>query len=280
MKYRHSFHAGNFADVHKHVTLLAVLEAQKRKDKGFLYLETHAGSGAYDLGDPAGGNRGPRAGLGDVLSYTKGEAEIVQYAQAVQQWRTAARNGQAYPGSPVLAAGALRTQDRAILLEIQPPEAHALERALLSVARVRVEIGDGYERLRAHLPPAERRGVLLIDPPYEETSRDFERAANAAGEALAKFVSAVVLLWYPIKDARDTQLWRARLAKKLGAEMLVSELWVHPCDSQVALNGSGLVILNPPYQVAERMREWLPVLRTMLDADRTGGELVEVLNAK
>jgi 23S rRNA (adenine2030-N6)-methyltransferase len=163
-----------------------------------LYLETHAGSGAYDLGDPAGGNRGPRAGLADVLGYTKGETEIAQYAQAVQQWRTGARNGQAYPGSPLLAAGALRTQDRALLAEVQPPEAHALERALLSVAKVRVEIGDGYDLLRAHLPPAERRGVVLIDPPYEETSRDFERAATATAEALAKFASCVVLLWYPI----------------------------------------------------------------------------------
>ena len=278
MKYRHSFHAGNFADVHKHVTLLAALEAQKRKDKGFLYLETHAGSGAYDLGDPAGGNRGPRAGLADVLAYTQGEDEIVRYAGAVREWRTAVRNGQAYPGSPVLAAGALRTQDRAVLAEIQPPEAHALERALLSVARVRVEIGDGYERLRAHLPPPERRGVLLIDPPYEDTGRDFERAAGAAAEALQKFASAVVLLWYPIKDARDTVLWRNRLARKLKVETLVSELWVHPCDSRVALNGSGLVILNPPYQVAERMREWLPALQRMLDAQGRGGSLVEVAN--
>ena len=279
MKYRHSFHAGNFADVHKHVTLLAVLTALKRKDKGFLYLETHAGRGAYDLGDPAGGNRGQHAGLADVLSYSRGEPEIVDYAQAVAQWRTAMRNGQAYPGSPVLAAGSLRTQDRAVLVEIQPPEAHALERALHSVAKVRVEIGDGYERVRAYLPPAERRGALLIDPPYEETARDFDRAAAAAGEALEKFASAVVLLWYPVKDARDTVLWRNRLARKLEVEILVSELWVHPCDSRVALNGSGLLILNPPYQVAERMREWLPVLRRMLDAEGTGGQLVEVVNA-
>ena len=274
MKYRHSFHAGNFADVHKHVALLATITALQRKDKGFLYLETHAGRGAYDLSEsPA--SRSSRTGLSRILGDTVEAPEIQAYGTAVKRWRELVKDRNAYPGSPVLAASALREQDRAIMIEMQPPEAHALERAVSHHANVRVEIGDGYEKIRAHVPPAQRRGLVLIDPPYEESSRDFERARTAVGEVLQRFATAVIMLWYPIKEARDTQLWRKRLIGGLQQPALVSELWVHPCDSRIALNGSGLVIIHPPYQLARRMQSWLPQLAGMLDAAGTGGCLVE-----
>ncbi len=274
MKYRHSFHAGNFADVHKHIALLAVIASLQRKDKGFLYLESHAGRGAYDLNESAG-SRSARAALARILSEPDACSEIQAYGNAIKHWRELVKDRNAYPGSPVLAAGALRAQDRAILIELQPPEAHALERAVSHHANARVELGDGYELLRAHLPPIERRGLVLIDPPYEETSRDFELARTAIGDVLQRFATAVVMLWYPIKDARDTQLWRKRLRASLRQPDLVSELWVHPCDSRIALNGSGLIIIHPPYQLAERMRLWLPQLVGMLDAAATGGCLVD-----
>jgi 23S rRNA (adenine2030-N6)-methyltransferase len=274
VKYRHSFHAGNFADVHKHIALLAVIASLQRKDKGFLYLETHAGRGAYDLAESPG-SRASRTGLTRILG-EPGEAEEIQaYGKAVKHWRDLVKDRNAYPGSPVLAAGALRDQDRAILIELQPPEAHALERALAHQPNVRVELGDGHELLRAHMPPVERRGLVLIDPPYEDTTRDFELARTAIDEVLQRFATAVIMLWYPIKDARDTQLWRKRLRASLRQPDLVSELWVHPCDSRVALNGSGLIIIHPPYQLAQRMRLWLPQLVGMLDAAATGGCLVE-----
>jgi 23S rRNA (adenine2030-N6)-methyltransferase len=274
VKYRHSFHAGNFADVHKHIALLAVIASLQRKDKGFLYLETHAGRGAYDLAESPG-SRASRTGLSRILSEPGESEEIQAYGKAVKHWRELVKDRNAYPGSPVLAAGALRDQDRAILIELQPPEAHALERALAHQANVRVELGDGYELLRAHMPPVERRGLVLIDPAYEETTRDFELARTAIGDVLQRFATAVIMLWYPIKDARDTQLWRKRLRASLQQPDLVSELWVHPCDSRVALNGSGLIIIHPPYQLAQRMRLWLPQLVGMLDAAATGGCLVE-----
>lgn len=274
MKYRHSFHAGNFADVHKHMTLLAVIAGLQRKDKGFLFLETHAGRGAYDLSESPG-SRASRTGLARILA-EPGEAEEIQaYGRAVRHWREAAGDRNAYPGSPVMAAGALRDQDRAILIEVQPPEAHALERAVSHHRNVRVEIGDGYDKLRAHLPPAERRGLVLIDPPYEDSARDFEQARGAIAEILQRFATAVIMLWYPIKEARDTQLWRSRVRAGLQQPSMVSELWVHPCDSRVALNGSGLIIIQPPYQLAQRMRVWLPQLAAMLDAATSGGCLVE-----
>ena len=274
MKYRHSFHAGNFADVHKHVALLALIASLQRKDKGFLYLETHAGRGAYDLSESPG-SRASRTGLTRILHEPGDSEEIRAYGAAVKHWRERVKDRNAYPGSPVLAAGALRAQDRALLIEMQPPEAHALERAVSHHANVRVELGDGYEQLRAHLPPVERRGLVLIDPPYEDSNRDFDRARTAIGEVLQRFASAVIMLWYPIKEARDTQLWRRRLIGSLRRPTLVSELWVHPCDSRIALNGSGLVIIHPPYQLAPRMQLWLPQLVGMLDTAGTGGCLVE-----
>lgn len=274
MKYRHSFHAGNFADVHKHVTLLAGIAGLQKKDKGFLYLETHAGRGAYDLSESAAG-RASRSGLTRLLHDPGEFPELIAYGAAVRHWRELLNDRNAYPGSPLLAAAALRGQDRAVLVEIQPPEAHALERAVAHRANVRVEIGDGYQKLRAHMPPAERRGLVLIDPPYEESSRDFDQARAAIDDILRRFATAVIFLWYPIKDARDSQPWRRRLLGALRQPALVSELWLHPCDSRVALNGSGLVIIHPPYQLAERMRLWLPRLVDSLDAAGTGGCLVE-----
>ena len=274
MKYRHSFHAGNFADVHKHITVLAVIAGLQRKEKGFAYLETHAGRGSYDLSESPG-SRASRTGLARILGEPGAAAEIQAYGNAVKHWRELIQDRNAYPGSPVLAAGALRAQDRGILIEMQPPEAHALERAVSHHANVRVELGDGYEQLRAHMPPVERRGLVLIDPPYEDPNRDFERARAAIDEILQRFATAVIMLWYPIKDARDTQLWRKRLGAGLRLPLMVSELWVHPCDSRVALNGSGLIIIHPPYQLAPRMQIWLPQLVGMLDAAGTGGCLVE-----
>ncbi len=256
------------------MTLLAVIAGLQRKDKGFLYLETHAGRGAYDLSESPG-SRASRTGLTRILAEPGESEEIQAYGKAVRHWRELARDRNAYPGSPVMAAGALRAQDRAILIEQQPPEAHALERALSHHANVRIELGDGYEKLRAHLPPLERRGLVLIDPPYEESARDFEQARAAIGDILQRFATAVIMLWYPIKDARDTQQWRKRLRTSLQQPFLVSELWVHPCDSRVALNGSGLIIIHPPYLLESRMRSWLPQLTAMLDSGGTAGCLVE-----
>jgi 23S rRNA (adenine2030-N6)-methyltransferase len=274
VKYRHSFHAANFADVHKHIAVLALIASLQRKEKGFLYLETHAGRGAYDLADSPG-SRAARMALARIVAEPGDTPEIQAYGAAVRHWRELAQDRNAYPGSPVLAAEALRDQDRAILVEVQPPEAHALERAVAHHANVRVELGDGYEKLRAHLPPAERRGLVLIDPPYEETQQDFDRARAAITDVLQRFATAVIVLWYPIKEARDTQLWRRRLATTLKLPIMVSELWVHPCDSRIALNGSGLLIIHPPYQLAQRMRVWLPQLLALLDAGPPGGCLVE-----
>jgi 23S rRNA (adenine2030-N6)-methyltransferase len=292
MKYRHAHHAGNFADVHKHVTLLALLAALQRKDKGFLYLETHAGRGAYDLsrtpGESATGIGRLEAQLGSGAA--SAAAELRNYGEKVRRLRREGGAPRLYPGSPLLAASELRPQDRAVLIERLPAEARALERALSGQAQGRarplqgeaalnitVETGDGFERLRAWLPPAERRGLTFLDPPYEQSREDFERVRRAATEALRRFHTGVVAIWYPIKDERDTAAWPAALAGELDCGLLAAELALYPRDSRVALNGSGMLILNPPYQVAERMQIWLPQLRACLDLGHGGGASVRSL---
>ena len=271
MKYRHAYHAGNFADVHKHVTLMTLLEAMQRKDKGFLFVDTHAGSGFYEL-------HGSQVAYTRVADHDFRAEELQRYNARIAAYRDRLQNRAAYPGSPVIAAEMLRSQDRGIFVDQIASEARALERALPPYSRARVETGDGFATLRASLPPVERRGLVHIDPPYEETQQDFGRVGMAINDTLKRFQSAVIAAWYPIKDARDTATWHASLAKGIPNETLIAELWLFPCDSRVALNGSGILIVNPPYQLEERMRVWLPELQARLDSENSGGWRIRTLS--
>jgi len=274
VKYRHSFHAGNFADIHKHVTLLALLTSLKRKEKGFAYFETHAGRGAYDLSHPS-----PEA-AGGSGRFSAGEYradELRNFAALLADVRASRNQARAYPGSPLIAAHELRPQDRAVLSEILPAEARLLERELEAHPRMRVERADGFERLRAWLPQTERRGLVLIDPPYEESGADFERVTAAIVDALQRFSTGIYAAWYPIKAEREVRAWHDTFAHAVGCETLASELWVYPRDSKVALNGSGMLIVNPPYQLSERMQIWLPQLQARLDTGHPGGTSVKSL---
>jgi 23S rRNA (adenine2030-N6)-methyltransferase len=290
MKYRHAFHAGNFADVHKHVTLLALIHALQRKDKGFLYLETHAGAGLYD-GSGADSRHGAEARGGVDLLLPRGGArgapalasasapapapapaapEIQDYLQTLTALRAAAGSGAVYPGSPLIAAQALRPQDRGVCCEILPAECRALERTLARFGHMRAECGDGYAAIAAQLPPRERRALVLVDPPYEEPRAELDAVLAAAAAAIARLANAVVAVWYPIKDERALEPWLRRAAQ-LAAPVLAAELWVHPRDTAVGLNGSGLLIVNPPWQFDAGLARWLPELGRRLDTAGTGG---------
>jgi 23S rRNA (adenine2030-N6)-methyltransferase len=271
MKYRHSYHAGNFADVHKHVALLALVAALKRKDKGFLFLDTHAGRGSYDLSTPTAE---AAAGIARLVRSQVQAEEVLEYLSALEALRVSLRHPHLYGGSPLLTLTALRAQDRAVFVELQGSEAHLLEQgaaALNAPAQVRVERGDGYQRLKAYLPPPERRGLTFIDPPYEETQAEFTRVTQALAECLKRFPTGVAAAWYPVKDERTTRSWQAQCALSLGVPLLVAELWLFRRDSRVALNGSGLVIANPPHKIAERMGVWQPQLVAALGGGADAG---------
>jgi 23S rRNA (adenine2030-N6)-methyltransferase len=253
------------------VALLALLRALQRKDTGFLYLDTHAGSGLHEAGSEAAG------GWLRLRTCSPEAAELRDYQQLLGANR-------AYPGSPLLAARLLRVQDRAVCLELQPPEQRALERALdgaLAEAdpppRVHTECADGWQRWRGYLPPLERRALILIDPPYEDSDDDFRTGALTVAAMLERLPAAVIALWYPIKHAADLPPWKQRLKQALVAPALCSELCVHPPDSRVALNGSGLLVVNPPYRFDQHMAVWLPELAQLLAAGTPPTSCIEWL---
>jgi 23S rRNA (adenine2030-N6)-methyltransferase len=272
MKYRHQYHAGNFADVHKHVLLLEVLRALTRKDKGLLFVDTHAGRGEYDL-HPGDSNHPAewQSGIAKLLGAAPRHAALVDYRQQVARGVHGASLH--YPGSPLLALGALRVSDRAVLFETQREEASQLRKALPEGARARIENADGFAGLRALLPPPERRGCVLIDPPYEERE-DHARMLAAVKDAVQRFDSAVMLLWVPVKLRSDFDAWFSTLHNTVSQPLLASLLWMHPCDSRAALNGSALVLVNPPYLVEQGMREWLPELQALLGGPQSGWDVL------
>jgi 23S rRNA (adenine2030-N6)-methyltransferase len=280
MKYRHGFHAGNFADVHKHVALCALLQAMQRKDKGLFYLDTHAGSGCYDLAGPAT-HRGAEArhGVTPLLAAVSRllAPELRFYCEQVSALRLQTAKPTAYPGSPWLAARLLRAQDRGLCCEWLPAECRALERSLGGVRRMRIECADGYGQLRAVLPPPERRALVLIDPPYEEPGAELERALTAVSVILERLPHSVIALWYPIKDERALAPWLRRIAQRLHAPTLDLELWIYARDSRVGLNGSGLLVVNPPYQFEQAACAWQQELQRELDPAGRGGSMGRML---
>jgi 23S rRNA (adenine2030-N6)-methyltransferase len=269
MQYRHAFHAGNFADVHKHVALLALHAALARKDKGYFHLDTHSGSGLYDLkGEQARRGNESSAGVERLQDITAPRSpEIAQYLEALARVRSSS-GAHTYPGSPMLSASVLRPVDRGVCVEFVAQESRQLQRALDAsflpgANRLRVEAGDGYQRLVASMPPLERRALVLIDPPYEEAD-EFARILAVLPEALRRLDSAVIAVWFPLKRQRDTDLWLAKVSRSITQPTLAAQLWLHPRDTAAGLNGSGLLVVNPPWHFDQRAAQWQEELRELL----------------
>lgn len=245
MNYKHIYHAGNFADVAKHVGLVYCIRALQRKESAFFALDSHAGRGYYDLQAPEARKSGEaERGVQRLIETSIGATALAGYFAAI-----GARRGKRlarYPGSPMLIAGALRDQDRALFVELMPAEARAAEREVEGLGRVRTEIGDGYAALRAFLPPDERRGLVLIDPPYESLD-ELKLMLQAFTDAYRRWPSGIFLLWYPIRSASQRGMVHARFEALRIPKVLFADLAVHPDDAGVGLAGSGLIIVNPPY---------------------------------
>jgi 23S rRNA (adenine2030-N6)-methyltransferase len=249
MNYRHIYHAGNFADVAKHVGLIYCLNALQRKDSPCFVLDTHAGRGYYDLQAPEAQKSGEAGhGVQRLIETSLGEPALADYFAAIR-----ARRGKRlprYPGSPALIAAGLRAQDRALFVELMPAEARAAEREIESVGRVRTEIGDGYAALKAFLPPDERRGLVLIDPPYESLD-ELKLMLRAFAEAYRRWPSGIFLMWYPIRSAAQRGMVHSRFEALNVPKILFADLAIHPDDAGIGLAGSGLMIVNPPYGADE-----------------------------
>jgi 23S rRNA (adenine2030-N6)-methyltransferase len=249
MNYRHIYHAGNFADVAKHVALLYCLQALQRKEAPFFALDTHAGRGVYDLQAPEAQKSGEaERGVQLLVARAQGNPALAQYFGAIR-----ARRGKRlarYPGSAALIAAALRSQDRAIFIELLPAEARALEREVESYGRIRTDIGDGYTALKALLPPQERRGLVLIDPPYESVE-ELKTMLRAFMLAYRRWPEGTYLLWYPIRSAVQRAQVHARIEALKVPKVLSADLAIYPDDAGIGLAGSGLALVNPPYGADE-----------------------------
>jgi len=279
LNYRHAFHAGNFGDVLKHIVLVALLERLAQKDKPFFFLDTHAGRGRYDLDGEAARRSGEANGGVRRLATARGLPPLAErYLALVRGFDpdNAARI-RFYPGSPRIAAMLMRPEDRAALCELAPRESAALHSEFGRDRRFAVHLRDGYESLKALLPPKERRGLALIDPPYEMQEQELAIVADSLAAAQRRWPQGVYAAWYPIKRAATTDGFHAALAGRGITRLLVAELSVHPEDSGVGLNGSGMVLANPPWKIEEELAATLPALHTALSPAGDGGARVEWL---
>jgi len=253
MNYRHEYHAGNFADVMKHVLLLRLFRAMQRKEAGFLFVETHAGRGSYDFARAATGDTLPRTpewpeGVGRLWTRTDLPEGVAEYLALVRLHDRRTGNLteglRFYPGSPWLACEAARPQDRQAFWERHPAECAALREALAGRRRVAIQEADGYGAFRACLPPPERRALALIDPPFEETD-EWERIVGAAAEGLRRLPGCVIAVWYPL-TARARPDEAGDAFARLGKSVLATELVIDPAAAK--MTGCGLLVVNAPWQ--------------------------------
>lgn len=264
MNYRHAFHAGNFADVFKHALLVALLDALTAKDKPLCYFDTHAGRGCYAL-DAAGANATGewRNGIGRLWDRADVAPPLRRYLELVGQANSTGKLA-SYPGSPLLAAMALRADDRLVLCESERDVADALRVAVRNDSRAHVHQRDGYEALHALLPPREHRGLVLIDPPFEVQDDDFGAIETALDRAEARWPRGVYAAWYPIKSRRTLAPFHRHFAAGPLERVLACELLVQPDNSPLRFNGCGMLIVNPPWRVEGTLQALLPALRDAL----------------
>jgi len=269
MNYRHAFHAGNHADVLKHIVQLALIDTFKRKDSPFFVLDTHGGRGRYLLAsEESQKTLEAEDGVMRLMAQPKLPQVVERYLKAVQADNPVGAMV-TYPGSPLLTAQALRAQDRMAACELQPDEAAALKALFAHDPRVNVHAGDGYQLLRAVLPPKVNgtkigRGLVLIDPPYEVQDAEYPRILAALAETLQRWPQATCAVWFPIKQRR-TILHFLRKATALPVKTAMTiEFLVRPDESPLRLNGSGMLLLNAPWQFDREVGPALPALRQYL----------------
>ncbi len=279
MNYRHAYHAGNFADVVKHAVLCRVLTHLREKPAAFRVIDTHAGAGRYDLAGPeASKTLEWRHGIGRLLDATLPPAVhaiLAPYLNAV----TALNPGGAlvrYPGSPLLAQKFLRRQDRLIACEFESHAAAALERTLAGDKRTKAIAIDGWIALTAYVPPTERRGVVLIDPPFEQPE-EFAHLGQRLAAAHRKWPTGNYLLWYPIKDQVEVAAFTRGLARLGIAKMLRVELILPSAAPDTGLRGTGLIAVNPPWTLHDELKVVLPVLAEVLSRGATGAVTLDWL---
>ena len=276
MNYRHIYHAGNFADVLKHAVLALIIKALQKKDAPFCYFDTHAGIGRYDLHHEAAQKTGEyRTGIARLWNNVAAPPAVAGYLAAVRALN-AGTHLRYYPGSPRVARHLLRPQDRMVLFELHPEEVAMLRHEFSGDRQVAVHEQDGYAGLKGFLPPPEKRGVVLVDPPYEQRD-EYDRVISGLKTAHERWAGGVLAIWYPIKDRPTVERFHRRLVATGIHKILLAELSVYPLDNAFRLNGCGMAIINPPWQLDNALKTLLPELLSALRVDDPGRARVEWL---
>lgn len=272
MNYRHAFHAGSFADVFKHAVLARILHHLRDKPAAFRVIDTHAGSGLYDLAGPEAARGGEwHDGIETLLAAPLSGAEADLLAPYLDVIGALNERGRltVYPGSPAIVRAWLRPQDRLLACELEPKAAAALGRNLRGDPRIKTLAIDGWTALSAYVPPKERRGLVLVDPPFEEDS-DFHRLSRGLAAAHRKWATGIYMLWYPIKDRGEPDALAKRLRRLALGKTLRAELTVLAMSEASKLNGCGLVLVNPPWRLADELGILLPALAKILGREGKG----------
>lgn len=269
MNYRHAYHAGNFADVVKHLVLARIVEYLKRKPGAFRVIDTHAGPGFYDLSSPEAQKTGEwRGGIGRLLEAelpSEAAALAAPYLDAVRSFNRG-HPFRFYPGSPVLVRQLLRGADRLTAIELHPGDAFALRTRFSGDWQARVIELNGWLALGAHVPPKEKRGLVLVDPPFEQPG-EFERLAEGLARAHRRWRGGSYALWYPIKDLRAVERFREALRDTGIPAMLDIAFEIRQPSPEPRFDGSGMVVVNPPYMLEDELKTLLPALHRVLAED-------------
>jgi 23S rRNA (adenine2030-N6)-methyltransferase len=270
VNYRHAYHAGNFADVVKHVVLARLLEYLKQKDKAFRVVDTHAGIGRYDLSSLEAQKTGEwQDGIGRLINASFAAPVAALLAPYLEAVRSLNPEGgiQKYPGSPLIARHLMRKQDRLSAIELHPKDAAKLRTLFAGDFQARIIELDGWLALGAHLPPKEKRGLVLIDPPFEEAG-EFDRLVDGLVTAHKRWPGGIYALWYPIKDRRAIIAFRKALKQSGIPKILDIEFEIRPASSEPSLDGSGMVVVNPPFTLEGELRTVLPALHKLLAVEK------------
>lgn len=277
MNYRHIYHAGNICDVVKHSVLTLVMEHLRQKETPFCVIDTHAGIGVYDLHDLRAAKTNEAVdGILKLLDAPR-LPELADFYSVLQklnlEWDGhAAARFRYYPGSPVLALHMLRPQDRMIASELHPEDAAELKRQLFPFRQAQVHHRDGYEALGAFVPPAEKRGLALIDPPFEEPN-EFDRLANALQHAHTRWPQGIFMAWYPIKERATIWHFHEQLIGTNIVKILAAEFIYHEETVTDRLNGSGLILINPPWQMDAKLQALFSALHNILKVQDYGDKI-------
>ncbi len=275
LSYRHSFHAGNHADVLKHLVLMLIIESLQQKEKGFYYLDTHAGVGRYRLfSEEAEKTAEFEQGIARLWQRDDLPEEVARYIKLIKQVNYGGKALRYYAGSPLIAAKMLRPQDRALLTELHPSDYPLLRNNFKEFDNVTTKRDNGFQQLKATLPPKERRGLVLIDPPYE-LKEDYDLVVNAIEEGYKRFATGIYAIWYPVVLRQQTKRILKGLEKTGIRKILQIELAVRPDSDQRGMTASGMIVINPPWTLTQQMQNILPYLTNVLVPEGTGSWTVK-----